>query len=88
MIVRIVQDRLHDNVVVRAVRITVDGIAEGQDSTIIPESLLTSQFAGEGIISVCSYCRFQHFNGLDMAAIPKSLRDVVISQYLLEIRPS
>ena len=35
VIVRMVQDRVNDNVVVRAVRIPVDGIAEGQDSTII-----------------------------------------------------
>ena len=55
VIVRIVQDRLYNNVIVRAVRIPVDGITEGKDTAVIPESLLVSQFAGESVISVRPY---------------------------------
>ena len=88
VIVRIVQDRFHDNVVVRAVRIPVDGIAEGQDTAVIPECLLVSQFAGKGVISVRPYRRLKHFNGLDMVGIPERFRDVVSAQNLLEVRPA
>ena len=35
-----VQNRLYNDVVFRAVRIAIDGIAEGKDSSIIPEGLL------------------------------------------------
>ena len=88
VVVRIVQDRGDDNVVVRAVRVSVDGIAEGQDTSVIPECFLVRQFAGEGVVSVRPNRRLQHFNGLDMAGIPESLRDVVIAQNLLEVRPA